>query len=57
MILSGWWAIPLVITVLAYGIAFFIDVRPYDFPALRIFLNMVATIVALSGWLIYFMVF
>ncbi len=56
MILSGWWAIPLVITILAYGIAFFIDVRPYDFPALRIFLNMVATIVALSSWLIYFIV-
>ncbi len=56
----GWWAIPLLITVVAYvlaNIAFknryqsdFIDFTPLDF----IFFYGAATIVVLFVWLIYF---
>ena len=56
----GWWAIPLLVTIVAYALAAiafkdryqssFIDFTPLDF----IFCYGAATLVVLFAWLIYF---
>ena len=61
----GWWAIPALITIIAYGVALkitsddyktggsFIDLTPLTF----LISISVATVVSLIPWLIYFIIF
>jgi hypothetical protein len=47
-IVLGWWAIPLLITILAFAWAW-IDANPYTL----LFVNGLAAIISLSSWLIW----